>query len=110
MNDSLMCTLKKVDDKFDYSGIDFHPVCGYSNLLEIYNVCRFIYELDSASKIRLIKQCHIQYLATDLIYLWRTEADNKLNYIRIRNIDTSFTYILIRMITRSKYVLIAPRT
>ena len=77
-NDSKLSKLEKVSDKYNYDVMEFPA--SYEAITafeEINKVCIFSYELDSENQIRLGQRGNVTYVATDLIYLLRIEADSK---------------------------------
>ena len=96
--------MKKVEEKYNYDGIEFPASYeAISAFEDINRVCIFIYELDSEDKIRLGQRGNIAYLTTDLIYLLRTEVDNKSHYIYIKNKDHFSTYTRILTIRTNNF-------
>jgi hypothetical protein len=82
--------LKKVQDKYNYDGIEF-PV-SYDDIYkfeELNNICIYVYSIDD-DKVILDKPGSLDYLQTDIAYLLRIEDENKSHYVYIKNIDHFF--------------------
>ena len=86
-NDLRTTSLKKVNDKYDYSGLEY-PVSleGIKHFEDINKVCVCVYEVDDESgDINECRRGNMQYVA-NVIYLLLVEQDEKAHYIYIRDI------------------------
>ena len=57
---------------------------------ELNKVCVFTYEVDEEGKVRLSKVGKIEYLMLVLVYVLRTENEERSLYIYIKNISGLF--------------------
>jgi hypothetical protein len=80
--------LSKVEDKYNYDGIEF-PV-SFNDITKFENnnqVCIFVYYLDDENKIVKERNGNTNYFNKDVVYLLRIEDDSsKSHYIYIKHI------------------------
>lgn len=80
MNHLRLLKLNKVEDKYNYRGMEFPTSYeGVSTLGEINGVCILIYALDSEGNIRPRQNGRLEHRTDDLFYLLRLETANNIN-------------------------------
>lgn len=87
-NDVRTTALKKVNDKYDYTGLEY-PVSldGISHFEDINKVCIYVYEIDEdTNDIITCRRGNSEYIMNELIYLLRIEDAEKAHYIYIKDI------------------------
>jgi hypothetical protein len=88
-NDDRISVLSKVEDKYNYDGIEF-PV-SFNDITKFENnnqVCIFVYYIDDKNKIVKERNGNTNYFNKDVVYLLRIEDDSsKSHYIYIKHIS-----------------------
>jgi hypothetical protein len=91
--------LKKVEDKYDYTGVDFPASYDDIRTFEENNkVSVFVYYVDSENNIRTDKSGNSDYIINDIIYLLKisqsgdesTNTCHKEHYVYIKHIERLF--------------------
>ena len=69
--------LKKIEDKYDYTGVNYPASFEDIERFEENNkVAVFVYYMDEENNIRKEKNGNTDYITNDIIYLLRVENDN----------------------------------
>ena len=80
--------LKKVEDKCDYSGVNYPASFeDFERFEENSKVAVFAYYIDDENSIRKEKNGNTDYITNDIIYLLRTENDEKAHFIYIKHVE-----------------------
>ena len=98
-NNQNISSLKKIEDKYDYTGIEFPADYNdLTNFEELNKVSIFVYSIsekvlkdeETKYEITVSKQGSLDYITNDIIYLLLVENEEKSHYIYIKNIDNLF--------------------
>jgi hypothetical protein len=83
--------LKKVEDKYDYTGVNYPASFEDIERFEENNkVAVFVYYIDEENNIRKEKNGNTDYITNDIIYLLRVENDETSHYIYIKLVERLF--------------------
>lgn len=107
-HDDRISSLKKVDDKFNYEGINFPASYDDVEKFEHLNkVSIYIYSLEKNDEgddiIITDKEGNNDYILNDVIYLLRISNDDKEHYIYIKHIDRLMNIHTQRTDTNKRY-------
>jgi len=83
--------LKKIDDKYNYDGVNFPASCQDIEQFEINNhISVFVYSLNDKDEIFREKLGNPDYFTNDVIYLLRLDVQEKSHYIYIKHLERFF--------------------
>ena len=87
-HDYKISVLKKVEDKFNYDGVDFPA--SYDDIKtfeDINTVCVNVYVIGDDNSIKSDYMGNIEYIKNDVIYLLRIEDEEESHYVYIKHIS-----------------------
>lgn len=88
LHDIRTTALKKVEDKFDYSGREYPVTINSIKICEENNkVSVFVYEIDEDSGDSIASKKGDPRFANNIIYLLRVEDEDRAHFIYIKHID-----------------------
>ena len=89
-NNDRISVLRQLDDKYDYSNVNFPSTFDDIATFEENNkVSVFVYYVDE-NEIRIEKEGNRQYVPNDRIYLLRIEHEDQSHYVYIKHIERLF--------------------
>jgi hypothetical protein len=87
-HDDRITVLRKLDDKYDYSNIQYPASHEDINVFEENNkVSMFVYNIDEDNSIREEYRGNVNYISNDIIYLLRIEQEDQSHYVYIKHIQ-----------------------
>jgi hypothetical protein len=87
-HDDRITVLRKLDDKYDYSNMQYPSSHEDISIFEENNkVCVFVYFIDEDNSIREEYRGDVNYLTNDIIYLLRIEQEDQSHCVYIKHIQ-----------------------
>ena len=87
-HDDRITVLRQLDDKYDYSNMQYPASHEDINVFEENNkVSIFVYNIDEDNSIREEYRGNVNHISNDIIYLLRIEQEDQSHYVYIKHIQ-----------------------